>query len=209
MPQPGLSDVDICSLALRMIGSKPIQSFADTTPQAGLMSALYPLARDVVMRSYRWKFTIKRVQLNLITTTVYPFKQTRLELPTGLYVYALPNDYLSMVETDQDPSPYKMESVVTNTTTNAQQLVIISDNPTLGIRYVSRVTDPSLFDSHFVNALVSYLAKEVALPETGDKEKWKMLEQIYIGKIAEARFQGSIEDSTDTLVATYFTTDVR
>ena len=209
MPQPGLSDIDICSLALRFIGSKPIQSFSDQTPQAGLMNALYPLARDIVTRSYRWKFSIKRVQLNRLSLVPYQFKQTRIELPTGLYVYALPSDYLSMIETDQDPSPYKMESIISNATTGAQQLVIISDQSLLGIRYVSRVTDSTLFDPHFVSALTAYLAKEVVLPETGDLKKWEMMEKLYAAKIAEARFLGSIEDSNDTLVATYFTTETR
>lgn len=209
MPQPGLSDIDICSLALRLLASKPIQAFTDQTPQAALMNALYPLVRDTLTRSFRWKFAIKRVQLNRITTTIYQFRQTRLELPTGTYVYALPNDYLGMIETDQDPSPYKMESIITNAVTGAQQLIIVSDNSVLGIRYLSRITDPTMFDPNFVFALVALLAREAALPETGDLKKAEMADRMYKGKIAEARYQGSIEDSADTLVATYFTTETR
>jgi len=204
-----LSDVEICSLALRLIGSKPFQTFQDQSPQAVLMAALYPLVRDTLLRSFHWKFAIKLVVLAQLSITVPQFLQLRFDLPTGKYVYALPNDYLNIVETDQDPSPYKIESAVINSQTNAQQLVLLSDVNQLKIRYVSRITDPSLFDASFTFALVGLLAMEVSLPETGDLKKHDMAEKMYLGKIAEARFLGSIEDSADTLIATSFTTDTR
>lgn len=208
MSQP-LSDVEICSLALRLLGSKPFNTFQDQSPQAGLMNAMYPLIRDTLLKSFRWKFSIKRAVLAQSSVTVAQFLQLRVDLPTGKYVYLLPNDYLSIIETDQDPSPYKIESAVTNVVTNAQQLVLLSDVNQLKIRYVSRITDPSLFDPAFAWALVANLAMEAALPETGDLKKQEMAKVMYAAKIAEARFLGSIEDSQDTLIATSFTTDTR
>src|SRR5574337_37280 len=205
----GLSDVDICSLALRSLGSKSIQSFNDNTPSAQLMSALYPITRDAVLKSFRWKFAIKRQGLNLLNFQTFQFKQTRLELPTGRFTFSLPPDYLSMIETDQDPSPYKIESFLTNTQTGAQQLVLISDNQSIGIRYISRITDPSLFDPTFIIALAARLSRDAALPETGDLAKLKSMDELYKEKIAEARYQGSIEDSEDVLLATQFTSDIR
>lgn len=208
MPQ-FLTNVEICSLALRLLGSKPFNSFQDTSPQAGLMNALYPLVRDSLLKSFRWKFAIKRVLLSQLSFTVEQFLQLRIDLPTGRFVYALPNDYLSIIETDQDPSPYKIESLVVNTTTNEQRLVLLSDVNQLRIRYISRITDPMLFDPTFAFALVANLAMEVALPETGDLKKHDMAKAMYGLKIAEARYLGSIEDSQDTLIATSFTTDTR
>jgi hypothetical protein len=209
MPQPGLSDVDICSLALRLIGSKPFQSFSDNTPQASLMNALYPLIRDQLLRSFPWKFAIKRTALSQLSISVYQFLQVRLELPTGKYVYGLPADFLRIIETDQDPSPYKIESVTTNASTNAQSLVLLSDNQTIGIRYISRITTTTFFDPNFTMALIAQLAMEAALPETGDLKKQSMAKDMYGFKLQEARLQGSIEDSPDTVLATYLTTDVR
>ena len=208
MPQ-GLSDVELCSLALRLLGSKPFQTFQDQSPQAGLMSAMYPLVRDSLLKSFRWKFAIKRAQLAQLSVSIVQFLQLRIDLPTGKYAYILPSDYLSIIETDQDPSPYKIESVVINTTTNAQQLVLLSDVNALKIRYVSRITDPSMYDPAFAWALVANLAMEAALPETGDLKKHEMAKAMYAAKITEARFLGSIEDSQDTLIATSFTTDTR
>jgi len=208
MPQ-SLADVEICSLALKLIGSKPIQTFADQTPQASLMALLYPIVRDTLLRSFHWKFAIKRVVLNQLTLTVPQFLQLRIDLPTGKYVYALPTDFLSITETDQDPSPYKIESAVVNTTTGAQQLVLLSDVNVLKIRYVSRITDTTLFDPSFAWALVASLMMEAALPESGDLKKQEMASKMYAAKIQEARLLGSFEDSQDTLIATTFTTDTR
>jgi len=205
----GLTDVDICSLALKSIGSKPIQSFTDQSNSAQLLALMYPVTRDAVLKSFRWKFAIKRQGLALTSYQPFQFKQVRLELPTGRWAFALPDDYLAMIETDQDPSPYKIESFVTNTQTNAQQLILLTDNQTIGIRYVSRITNPNLFDPIFILALAARIARDIALPETGDLAKLKSMDELYKEKIAEARFQGSIEDSEDTLLATYFTTDTR
>lgn len=211
MAGQGLAEVDICSLALRVLGAKAIQSFSDTVPSAGLMQALYPISRDNLLRSAAWKFAIRRAQLNPLTGTLslIQFKQTRLELPTGKNLYSEPADCLRILETDQDPSPYKIESMITNASTGAEQLVVVSDQNSLAIRYIARITNTALFDPSFIVALAAHLAMETALAVTGDVKKQEMAAKLASAKIQEARLLGSFDDQYDTYLSTYFTTDTR
>ncbi|MEO7199591.1 MAG: hypothetical protein ABIY56_05175 [Dokdonella sp.] len=63
------SDIDICSNALLMLGSKPIASFDESSAPANLDRArlcanLYPTVKLSVLRSHPWNCAIARVQLS-------------------------------------------------------------------------------------------------------------------------------------------------
>jgi hypothetical protein len=206
----GKSSTDIVNIALRLLGDAGISSLTDQTPSALLMNELYDVTRDYLVRSFNWKFAIKRAALSQLSgVTVDQFRQLTRDMVTGLFVYGLPSDYLRILQTDSDPAPYKIESVVTNTSTQAQQLVLLSDIQTLAIRYISRITDTNLFDPNFIMALAARLSMEACIPITGSEKKLESFARIYEEKIREARYQGSIEDSPDTMQSTYLTTDCR
>jgi hypothetical protein len=206
----GIGPTDIINIALRLLGDKGIASVSDQTPNAQLMNSLYDVTRDYLMRSFNWKFSIKRAQLSQLSgISIVQFKQLRLEQVTGRFVYGLPADYLRILETDQDPSPYKIESIVTNPTTQSQQLCLLSDQNQLAVRYISRITDTNLFDPNFIMAFAARLSAEAAIPITGNEKKAKLMGDVYQEKIREARLHGSFDDSDDVMQSTVLTTDVR
>ena len=57
------TEVSICSNALRQLGDDPITSLTDDTERARLCNALYPDARDSVLRSHPFNFSITRASL--------------------------------------------------------------------------------------------------------------------------------------------------
>lgn len=208
-----LNSVGICSLALKQLGDAGIASLTANSPAAAFMNDSYAPARDFLLETYPWKFAIKRVALNQLTAVPVTLGSTqgmggRTDLP-NTYAYALPDDYLRDIETGNDPNPYKVEFIVTNATTGAGQVCVISDDNTLVIRYCARVTDTSTFTPAFAWALTAYMAAEAALNITGSLKKQEQLYAIFKQKIQEARTANSFEGSQDTLWTTALTTEVR
>lgn len=73
-------DVSLCSDALLLLGAGTISSFEDGTDKATVAGNLYPGVRDALITAYRWRFTIKKVQLARLsdapaTEWAYQFQQ--------------------------------------------------------------------------------------------------------------------------------------
>lgn len=59
-----VTDIDVCSRALIMIGAQPISSFSDGSTEATVSSALYEdTVRDLLAR-HRWRFSSGQSQLS-------------------------------------------------------------------------------------------------------------------------------------------------
>lgn len=86
----GLSDVQICNLALARVGQKKfIQSLSESSTPAALCNALYPNARDNVFASFPWPFATKD------TGQTTGLAQLSINLRLGYaYAYATPTDML-------------------------------------------------------------------------------------------------------------------
>ena len=63
------TEVSICSNALRRLGDSPITSLSDDTERARLCNALYEPARDSLLRSHAFNFSITRASLAKSATT--------------------------------------------------------------------------------------------------------------------------------------------
>lgn len=78
-------DIGICNLALSHIGEKTITSLdtaVDTSQQARLCSIFYPRARDAMLQSRQWSFTLRRVSM---------VKNTLITVPSSwLFAYYVP-----------------------------------------------------------------------------------------------------------------------
>ena len=208
------SEASIASLALKIMADKGITSLGDATNSASLMNDLYPVARDLLQSLYPWKFCINRVTLNQLTTvplnigSVNTTISQRQELPNR-FAYSLPANYIRMIETGNDPNPFKIENIVTNVSTGASQPCVISDDSTLVIRYIARMTDVTQFTPAFVWALVTFLATYAAIQVTGSVAKMKAMNEIHRLALQDARTVNSFEQSEDILITSIFTTDVR
>lgn len=80
-----VTDIDICSRALVLIGAQPITSFSDGTTESTVASNLYEdTVRDLISR-HRWRFAAGQAQLS-----------RRVEVPAAKWdaAYQLPGDLL-------------------------------------------------------------------------------------------------------------------
>lgn len=59
-----LTDVEVCSSALAMIGANPISSLTDGNAEAKICAAIYEITVRDAISTYRWRFASGQEQLN-------------------------------------------------------------------------------------------------------------------------------------------------
>ena len=195
-------DVDIVNAAFLKLGSRPILSFSDDTPEGRLASRRFETVRDDFLRAHPWNFAMKRTSLaSSATAPVWGFT----------YAYPVPKDYLRLHEVydtgtnrwqgvrdvahQVDFTPWRIESTSDGT-------VIATDIvPELRIRYVAQVTDANLMTPSFREALSVVLAAEWAEAVTGSDSKVRLMEQLSERKTREARAVDGQEQTTEDAFA--------
>ena len=156
-----LSETIICNMSLARIGTKRINNLdTDTSPEAIQCRTHYKQTRDALIRSHWWRFSSDRAELSEDATD-----------PTGDEwdnQFILPNDFLAMKSiyenrfSDENYRSYALEG---------QRL--LTNESTMEIRYIKKVTDVTKFDPLFVEVLVLQLALKLvpALAKTDPKLK--------------------------------------
>lgn len=143
------SEVSICSQALARVGQGPITNIDDQDRLARVCKLHYADKRDALLRNYRWKFAIKRASdlAALSPAPTYGYS----------YRYAVPNDCLRVLAVnDLDP---EFDEEMDPTLWDREGDAIVTDEaPTISLRYIARITDPTRFDPMFADALSIYLA---------------------------------------------------
>ena len=93
-----LTDIDICSQALILLGEKPISSFEDGTDASQICSALYPQFKNMLLTVHKWRVTMSKRQLSRLSAA--PINEWS-------YAYQLPSDLFSLkaVLNSLDTSP--------------------------------------------------------------------------------------------------------
>lgn len=201
---PGITDVDICNLALSHIGDTAIVT--GIVPPDGSIQALhcakfYPIARDGLLQMHRWLFATKRKDLVQTTNTISQWK----------YAYFMPSDvgdsfaiiapdagsdyaetysveqYYNGINIDNAVGKYSPQQFAVEVN-NAGQRVIYTNQESAVIRYTAMVTDASQFSPLFVTALSWHLASMLAGPiikgENGSAEakRCQQMMMLYLSK---------------------------
>jgi len=140
-----LSETKICNAALARIGSKRLNDLdTDTSPQAIQCRTHYEITRDSLIRSHFWRFASARA------TLVQDADTPDFEWD---YQYILPNDFLRMKSIYED----RFSGVnLCSYALEGQRL--LTNESSMEIRYIRKVTDVTEFDPLFVEVLVLQLA---------------------------------------------------
>jgi len=186
------TEVSICANALRRLGDSPIVSLTDDTERARLCNAFYSDARDDVLRSHPWNFSITRQQLSQLSATpLYQYS----------YQYALPTDpfCLRVLEMEYSDYVFKIEHLA------GTGRVLLTDEGTAKIIYIARITDTAQFDSLFIDTLTAKLSVDLAYPVTGSVQLQQSMQKLFESKLREARSVDGQEGFQDDLVSPTFT----
>lgn len=176
-----MSEVQICNVGLIALGESTITALTDNVKAARLCNTIYHDKRDALLRSFDWKFAMKRSTLAPdVAVPEYEWD----------HQFTLPAACLRLLEVYPSYVPYRVE-----------KNKILCNETVLYIKYIYQVTDTTEMDSTFREALSAMIAKELAIPLTDSQRKSEAMEALYEVKLGDARFAGSIEDVNEKLEA--------
>lgn len=168
------SEIEICSNALRKLGSESITSFDDGTNRSNLCRDFYPSVRDAVLRAYPWNCAIS--QQTLVLDAAIP-------LFGYSYRFVLPViPYCLRVLKAEDDIEFKINGRYLHT-----------DEDSIKIEFIGRITNPGLFDSLLKEAIEARLAAELAYPITRTPAVAQSMWALYEAKLREARTMDGME----------------
>lgn len=145
------SDTEIVNLAIVALGGKTITSLTDGSNNANAANAIYGIVRDQALRGHNWNFATKRVQLAEVSTApVFGFD----------HQHAIPSDWLRTVSVHDNDAG--LGTIEFKEETYEGQRVLLSNSEDVYLRYVARITDPTLYNADFVVAFAIEMAKRLA-----------------------------------------------
>jgi hypothetical protein len=176
------SEVSICNSALDKLGAARITDLTDNSRNARACSSAYERSRDALLRKHRWNFSIARAQLAADATDPefgYDFQ------------YTLPVDCLRVLE------PYHGFRRIGENRIIEGRKIITDETAPLDLRYVSKVTDPNVMDSLFLEVLAVEIAIDICEELTQSNTKKSELRDLKKELLAEARKANAVERDPD------------
>lgn len=169
---------DVCNLTLARIGyALRIGSLYDGSKAAKLFLSIYAQTRDAILRSGDWGFAERNAAMTLLKSAplggyippTYWNPAVNPPVPY-LFEYAYPSDCLEvravkpvpLFLVNVDPTFYRW-SVDNDSTFTPPQKVILCNIPSPAVLvYTGQVTDPSTWESDFVESLSAALGRRAA-----------------------------------------------
>lgn len=161
-----MSPVDICNLALARLGDMANVISIDPpegSSQAQHCAMFYPIARDSMLESHNWSFTINTDELALVAENVNGWS----------FAYARPSECMRVIEVIQNNAQSQPSTIYSNTINTSKKEnyacesylgspVIYTNIDTAMLRYIKRETDTNKYSVLFCDALSWLLASHLA-----------------------------------------------
>jgi len=159
-----MNQVGICNMALGWLGATAITSLTDVSTNAELCSANWDAAMDAVLEAKEWTWAVKRDSLTVAGGA-----------PAWGYSrrYQLPSDVVRVLQAGDGQLESNIEWV-----REGAYLLTDYEGP-LQIRYVSRITDPTIWSAGFVVAMALRLAAHMSIALTENRSREGDLWQLY------------------------------
>lgn len=166
--------VSISNLALMKIGADMIMDFSDEAPEADACRTLFDSELDTLLQETKWNFAIYKQGLPVLDTApLFDYD----------YAYSLPVD------------PYCLRVLRVENDTNfiVQGRTLLSDESSVSIEYIKRVTDMSELSPLFVDAFVYKLAASISFLLRGSSAQHKEMLQSHIIQLKKAAMRDAQE----------------
>lgn len=177
------SSVAIANRALQQLGAGSISALDQGNDRALAMNTAYEPLRRRLLRKYNWSFAIKRASIAaLANNTAWG----------GLKQYLLPNDFLRLVR-NKEIDFTDVEHDWTIEHNDLGKVIVTADDSPLQFRYIADVTNTTLFDATFDEALATLMALETCERITQSNTKKADLAAAFKDVVAEAKLTQAIE----------------
>lgn len=188
------SKVDLANEALLLLGANTITSFADNDPNAVLVNRFYEGEKDALLRSHRWNCAVTTANLASLVDTPIIDWEFKFNLPTDPYC-------LRVLDVRTVTGDIKLDFEI-------QGRELLTEESTVDITYIKRISDASQFDSLLYQALVFRMAWKLSFPITRSSGVMQQMAQLYDAVVRDARTIDS-QEGTPEIIETDTLTDVR
>ena len=174
------TQVEICNMALGLLGAENITSINDNTRIAKVCKTFYSTTLLHILRSHNWNFAIKRASLTSTTPPVI--------VPVYEYSHSIakPSDCLRIVEFYDYTQSFKEE--------NGR---ILLNQQTVKCKYVRNDVAEADFDPSFIVCLASKLADVMCYQITQSATLVQSVQVRHKMDLAEARRNNAISNTPD------------
>jgi len=186
------SEVDIANSALNLLGASTISAFTDDSKNARLVNQRYEPVRDRVFRSHAWNCLHKRVQLAQNTTA---------PVVEYSYAYSLPSDCLRVLKIHNGTT----DSIVSEIDYKIEGRNIVTNEGTVYLIYIAKITDPNLYDTYLQESISHQLAADLCYAITNNATLANNYMVRADERLREARFVDATENSLGTIESNEFT----
>ena len=197
------SNVQICNLALGMIGAGRIASLEDGSIEGRSCTAVFELLRDEVQEAHAWTFNKARAELaRLDETPSFGY----------LYAYALPSDCLRVLKVDGDTFSLVDQQNASIVEAYGIQWEIegrklLTDAEEVKIQYLKRGEDPSQFTASFVMAFAARLAVDLAMTVAKSYKLADSMQAVYKQRLAVGEATNADTDRTAPYQSTSYVSE--
>ncbi len=184
------SKVEIVNMALSRLSADRITSLDDNTKSAKEAKFRYEFVAESVMSMGSFRSTVTRATLAQSTeepTYEFLYKYQLPVSPKCLRVLLINEQTLGSVE-------YSIEGEF-----------ILTNEPTLDILYIGKVTDTEKYDVYLRDCIVSQLVYEMAYTFTGQKDVAKDLRAAALDDIKDKLNLASLQGSSQDIPSDMFT----
>lgn len=150
-----MHDVDICNMALALVGKPPINVMSEASAEARQCRIHYPQARRALLQSSGWTFAKRRAPLAQLTDNDFPERWH--------FAYARPEDALSILRVY---GPFAPLHGGPRPEFEVRENRVYANHPEIKAEYIFDQTDAGRFSPLFVDALAAELAARLARPLT-------------------------------------------
>lgn len=147
--------IELCNLALNLIGANPIQGFADNTREAQLLSQNYELWVQQCLTKFQWRFAMDVAQCSKLADS---------PIPQWAYAYELPSDLISIVAVYLNRFDGQGNSAMSGDRLSWKNYKLFAGNTLctnveqgIWVHYRKRVRE-ALWPSTFINYVAYYIA---------------------------------------------------
>jgi len=155
--------VQVCNLALNMLGANSITSLTQDSKEARACSRWYEQARDEVLESHPWKCATYRQSLAQLTDVPITDDYD--------YYYQLPTNPYCLKVRDAPNVPaavYKIEG-----------RRLLTNETSIIIRYTKRITDPTEMDALLTTAIAAKIAEVISYDITHSGAVTQAMRAVY------------------------------
>ena len=182
-----LSDTQIASKALVLLGQNPIANISDATvPNAVKCNAAYPSERDAMLREWDWNFARSRAQLQQGPTPAFGW----------LYAYPVPADFAAA----RVVNGWIHHERMSRWAVEGQFIMTNAPGPdgiTCNLVYTRLVTETGFFDSLFADLLSIRIASVLAMSILKDLSKANAMMGLYARRMPTAKRVDASEQSAE------------